>query len=225
MPTHVIFDLFHTLLPGGDDERDRVVAEMAVMVGVPPADLVQAYNHTWRQRLTGWSVEETVRILAERLGGHPSPADVARAAAHRRALAVRVLTAVNPATLQLLDHLRARGARLGLVSNATADTAEAWPRSPLAPRFDVAVFSSVLGAAKPDPGIYLAAAGALDVAPEECVYVGDGADGELAGAAAVGMTVYRSTELSDTDPSWSGPTIAALTELPPILFPTPSTTA
>jgi putative hydrolase of the HAD superfamily len=225
MPTHVIFDLFHTLVHGADEERDRVVAEMAIMVDVPPEDLVQAYHHTWRQRLTEWSVEETIRVLAERLGGHPSPADVARAAAHRRALAIRVLTAVNPATLALLDHLRGHGARLALVSNATADTAEAWPHSPLAARFDVAVFSSDLGAAKPDPDIYLAAASALGAAPHECIYIGDGADGELAGAAALDMTVFRTTELNDTDPSWPGPTIAALAELPPVLFPTPSVIA
>jgi len=225
MPAHVMFDLFHTLVHGADEERDRVVSEMAIMVHVPPAALVQAYHHTWRQRLTEWSVEETIRILAERLGGRPSPSDVARAAAHRRALAVRVLADVNPTTLEQLDRLRGHGVRLALVSNATADTAEAWPDSPLAARFDVAVFSSDLGAAKPDPEIYRAAASALGAAPGECLYVGDGADGELAGAATLGMRVVRTTELRDTDPSWPGPTIAARAELPALLFPTQPATA
>lgn len=225
MPAPVIFDLFHTLVHGADAERDRVVAEMGVMVGVAPASLVQAYHDTWRQRLTGWSVEETIRVLARRLGGDPSPAEVARAAAHRRELAARVLAAVDPTTLEVLDELRGQGARLALVSNATADSAEAWPHSPLAARFDAAVFSSDLGVAKPDPGIYLAAAGALGAVPRECVYVGDGADGELAGAAALGMSVIRTTEHNDTDPSWAGPTIAALADLPPLLFPAPSVPA
>jgi putative hydrolase of the HAD superfamily len=222
MSAHVIFDLYDTLVHGADEERDRVVAEMAAMVGVSATGLVQEYNDTWRQRMTGWSVEETVRIMAERLGGRPSPADVARAAAHRRAFGVRVLTAVSPATLELLDHLRSHGARLALVSNATADSSEAWQYSPLAARFDVAVFSCDLGVAKPDPEIYLAATGALGAAPSECAYIGDGAGGELGGAAALGMRVLRTTELNDTDPSWAGPTIAALAELPPLLFPTPS---
>ena len=43
---------------------------------------------------------------------------------------------------------------------------------------------------------------------------GDGADGELAGAAAVGMTVLRTTEHQDTDPGWIGPVIANLRDLP-----------
>ncbi|MFI7606017.1 HAD family hydrolase [Micromonospora sp. NPDC049366] len=89
--------------------------------------------------------------------------------------------------------------------------------SRLARRFDVAVFSSEVRLAKPDPAIFHAAAGRLGVAPAECVYVGDGADGEPAGAAAVGMTVLRTTEHNDTDPSWGGPTIASLADLPALL--------
>ncbi|RQX21271.1 HAD family hydrolase, partial [Micromonospora chalcea] len=155
-----------------------------------------------------------VRIRAERLGGSPTDEQVSRAAAHRRALARRVLGRVPVGTLDVLDALRERGHRLALISNATSETAEAWAAGPLARRFDVAVFSSAVGLAKPDPAIYRTAAQRLGVAPAECVYVGDGADGELAGAAAVGMTVLRTTEHQDTDPGWIGPVIADLRDLP-----------
>ncbi|MET8229333.1 HAD-IA family hydrolase [Micromonospora sp. NPDC005298] len=213
----VIFDLFHTLVHGADDERDRVVGEMALIVGVAPAALVAAYHATWRDRLVRWDVEETVRILVGRLGGTPTDEQVTRAGAHRRDLARRVLGGVSTATLDVLDALRADGHPLALISNATSETAEAWPRSPLASRFDVAVFSCAVGLAKPDPAIYHTAAERLGVAPAACVYVGDGADGELAGAAAVGMTVLRTTEHNDTDPSWGGPAFAALGDLPTLL--------
>lgn len=213
----VIFDLYHTLLHGANDERDRVVARMGELVDVDPAALVQAYHDTWRDRLVRWDAEQTVRILAERLGGSPSPAQVAQAAALRLELADRVLGAVSPTTLTVLDELRTAGWRLGLVSNATSETAQAWPVSALARRFDIAVFSCDLGVAKPDPDIYLAAVKGLGASPERCVYVGDGADGELAGAAALGMTVWRTTEHNDTDPSWPGPVIASLPELVPVL--------
>ncbi|MET8906507.1 HAD-IA family hydrolase [Micromonospora sp. NPDC004551] len=217
MPRPVIFDLFHTLVPGGDPERDRVVGEMALMVGVEPAALVEAYHATWRDRMTGWDAAETVRILARRLGGAPTEEQVARAAAHRRELARRLLGHVRPSTLAVLDALRADGHPIGLVSNATAETAEAWPSTDLARRFDVAVFSSDVGLAKPDPAIYRLAAERLGAAPGACVFVGDGADGELAGAAAVGMTVVRTTEHNDTDPSWAGRALTALGELPVLL--------
>ena len=53
--------------------------------------------------------------------------------------------------------------------------------------------------------------------------MGDGADGELAGAAAVGMTVLRTTEHQDTDPGWIGPVIANLRDLPTHVEQTAST--
>ena len=213
----VIFDLFHTLVHGADDERDRIVAQMAGIVGVEPSGLVQLYNATWRQRLVQWNAEETVRILSERLGGRPSPMQIAQAGALRREHASRVLAAVAPATLGVLDRLRADGWRFGLVSNATAETAEAWPGCALAARFEVAVFSAELAVAKPDPRIYLAAIDGLNAAPAQCVFVGDGADGELAGAAALGMRVVQTTEHNDSDPSWPGTRITSLTELPSLL--------
>lgn len=222
MPPPVIFDLFHTLIHGADDERDRVVSEMALMVGVAPAGLVAAYHATWRDRLVRWDVEETVRILAGRLGGTPSNEQVKQAGEHRRALARRVLGTVSPGTLAVLNALRDGGHPLALISNATSEAAEAWLQSPLAPCFDVAIFSCEVGLAKPDPSIYRIAAERLGVVPTECVFVGDGADGELAGAAAVGMTVFRTIEHSNTDPNWDGPAFTTLGDLPALLCGLPS---
>ncbi|GGK72514.1 HAD family hydrolase [Mangrovihabitans endophyticus] len=213
----VIFDLYHTLIHGANDERDRVVAEMAVMVNVAPDALVNAYHDTWRDRMVRWTVEETILILSRRLGADPSREQVAHAGEHRRALACRVLATVPAATLDALDSLRADGHRLALISNATSDTAEAWPQSPLAERFDVVVFSCDVGVAKPDSAIYLTATDRLGADPANCIYVGDGADEELAGATAAGLTTLRITELNDTDPDWQGPTLAAIGDLPGLL--------
>lgn len=210
----VIFDLFHTLIDGADDARDRVVAEMALIVGVDPDALVAAYHDTWRDRMVRWTVEETVRTLSGRLGANPTDQQVARAAEHRRALARRVLSAVPATTLRALDALRADGHPLALISNATSDTAEAWPHGPLAGRFDVVVFSCDVGLAKPDPAIYRTATDRLGVRRADCYYVGDGADGELGGAVDAGMTTLRITELSDTEPTWPGPTLTAIGDLP-----------
>lgn len=213
----VIFDLFNTLVHGADEDRDQVVREMAALVGVAPAGLVAAYHDTWRDRQVRWNLTEAVRVLAGRLGGHPTDAQVAEAAALRRAFAGRVLRAVSAQTLDVLDRLRADGRRLALVSNATAETAEAWPGSPLAERFDAAVFSCEVRLAKPDPAIYRIAAERLGVDPGDCVFVGDGADGELAGAAGVGMTVLRTAQYADSDPAWPGPTLPSLADLPDLL--------
>jgi putative hydrolase of the HAD superfamily len=217
MARFVIFDLFHTLVHGAARDWERSVAEAAAIVGVDPAALLAAYHQTFRLRQVEWGSEQAVRILAERAGGSPSQAQVAQAAAVRRALSRRVLSSVQPSTLDVLDSVRRAGYPLGLVSNATADTSESWPGTALAARFDVAVFSCEVGVAKPDPKIYLAATTALGAQPAECYYIGDGADSELAGAAALGMTVIRTTEHNDSDPSWTGTTITSVTELPGLL--------
>jgi putative hydrolase of the HAD superfamily len=65
--------------------------------------------------------------------------------------------------------------------------------------------------------LYLTATDRLSADPADCVYVGDGADGELAGAAAVGLTTLRITELNNTDPNWQGPTLTAIGDLPALL--------
>ncbi|GAA1867810.1 HAD family hydrolase [Asanoa iriomotensis] len=209
----LIFDLFNTLVPGADAERDRVLERMAEVVGVDAAAFVRAHHETWSDRLVRWDAAETVRILAGRLGARPTPAEVDHAVRLRRDLGAELLANVTPPTLAALDALRARGHRLALCSNTTAETADLWPASPLATRFAAAAFSPQVRAAKPDPLIYHAAADALGVRPDRCWFVGDGADGELAGAAAVGMAVIRTTEFQDTDPTWPGEPIAAISEL------------
>jgi putative hydrolase of the HAD superfamily len=218
----VIFDLFHTLVHSQVQVWERAVAEVAAIVGVEQAALLGAYHDTWRQRQVEWDLEQTVRLLAERLGRSPSSAQVAQAAAVRRAVAGRVLASADDSAINVLDALRADGYRLGLVSNAAADTAEAWPASSLAVRFDAAMFSCEVGAAKPDPKIYLAATAALGARPPDCLYIGDGADSELRAAAALGMTAVRTIQYRDSDPTWTGPAITSLAELPALLPSAPA---
>jgi putative hydrolase of the HAD superfamily len=213
VPRFAVFDLFDTLVPGSDGARVRVLERMAEALDVRPEALVRAYRDSWPKRLIGWGVEETVRMVAGVIGARPTEAQVARAAKLRRDFAESALACVSKSTVDTLDTLRRNGYRLALISNATADSAEAWLTSTLAPRFDTALFSCAVGMAKPDPRIYRAAAARLATEPAQCLYVGDGADRELAGAAAVGMTVLRTTEFSDSDPGWPGATIASLAEL------------
>jgi putative hydrolase of the HAD superfamily len=218
----VLFDLFHTLVSSPFQAWENAVAEMAAILEVSTAELLGAYRQTWPQRQVEWGLEESIRVMLGLLGRPASPEQVTRAAAVRRELAGRVLSSADDSTLGVLDRLRDAGYRLGLTSNATAETAEAWRSTALATRFDAAMFSCEVGAAKPDRRIYRAAMTALEARPAECFYVGDGADGELAAAAALGLTVFRTTQHTNNDPTWPGRTIAALAELPDLLPPAAS---
>lgn len=221
----VLFDLFNTVVPGGDDgDRDAVNDRMAAVLGVDPSAYRQAFIAASRERFTGklGDLAGTVRTIARRVGGDPTDEQVERASALRRKLTEDLLAAASDRTLSTLDELRAAGWRIGLVSNVTSESPERFRESALPPYFDATAFSSELGVAKPDADIYRAACTGLKVSPEECVYVGDGADNELAAALALGMYVVRTTEHANSDPLWTGPTVASLAELPTHLSRLPS---
>jgi putative hydrolase of the HAD superfamily len=93
-------------------------------------------------------------------------------------------------THALLETLRERGLKLGLVSNAI-DPPDLLHRDleqfGVAERLDVALFSSEVGRRKPDPLIFERALDALGVAPENALMVGDKVAIDIAGAKALGM--------------------------------------
>ena len=97
-------------------------------------------------------------------------------------------------THALLEALRSRGLRLGLVSNAFDP---AWllhrdlEQMGIAGRIDHAVFSSEVGTRKPHSEIFERALAALDVAPDEALFVGDRLYEDVRGAAEVGMTTVQ----------------------------------
>jgi putative hydrolase of the HAD superfamily len=216
VPEAILIDLFNTLIDdGGGAARDDVTGQMGRVLGVDEAAFTALFHRHWRERLIGalGPLDVMLADFARQLGGAPSAAEITAAVALRTELTTSLLATARPGTLRTLDTLRANGFRLALVSNCTTEVATIWKSSPFGDRFDAVALSCELGLGKPDPAIYRWATDALGVTPQQCLYVGDGADGELAGAAALGMTVLRTTEFADTDPTWPGPTISALTEL------------
>ena len=93
-------------------------------------------------------------------------------------------------THALLETLRGRGLRLGLVSNAVDPP---WllhrdlERYGVAERLDAAVFSSEVGWRKPHPAIFECALADLGVEPGRALFVGDSLVNDVGGAAALGM--------------------------------------
>jgi HAD superfamily hydrolase (TIGR01509 family) len=92
-----------------------------------------------------------------------------------------------PGTVEALDRLRAAGLRLGVVSNSDGRVEEALEAAGIRDRFDVILDSALVGVEKPDPAIFRAALDALDVAPDEALFVGDLYDVDVVGAEAAGI--------------------------------------
>jgi putative hydrolase of the HAD superfamily len=120
-------------------------------------------------------------------------------------------------THPLLEALRARGLKLGLVSNAFdpgwllhRDLAQMG----LDQRLDFSVFSSEVGMRKPHPAIFERALEVLDVEPERALFVGDRLYEDVRGAAEVGMTTVQALWFrADEHPDGAEPDHQAFTQL------------
>jgi putative hydrolase of the HAD superfamily len=214
MPTRaVVFDLFGTLI---DDSPPAAYAafldETAERLGADPG----RFRHVWDrhdvERYTG-PIEDCFRAVCAELG-------IER---FEEALALRLerlrgLLAPRPDAVRTLEALRGRGLRLGMISNASSELATLWAESAFAPLFDAVLFSADERMMKPDPRLYERMAALLDVAPADCLYVGDGAYRELQGAEAAGMTPilirapHEEWEHEGTI-GWQGPRISSLSDV------------
>jgi putative hydrolase of the HAD superfamily len=125
-------------------------------------------------------------------------------------------------THALLEALRGRGLKLGLVSNAFDP---GWllhrdlEQMGLAERLDFSVFSSEVGKRKPHPAIFERALEALAVTAEDTVFVGDRLYEDVRGAAELGMTTVQALWFrADEHPEGGVPDFEAFTQMDVLNF-------
>src|SRR5919201_167698 len=110
---------------------------------------------------------------------------------------------VTEENLGVLEGLKGRGVRLGLVSNVSLlpdlmrNDLKALGLMPL---LDAETFSSEVGTRKPDPRIFQAVLERLDVPAERAVFVGDRVTDDIGGAQAVGMRSVLTREFRQEEP-------------------------
>ena len=224
----VVFDLFGTLISTTADDVIGNRRLLAQDLGVD-ADAYERVRHETREHYeTGGAgdPEETLASFARRAGVQPRP-DALRRATDRWLDANRRWLTPRPSTLEALDGLRALGYRLGLLTNCGPAVESVWADSPLAARFDATAFSSEIGFLKPHPETYRIACERVGLAPEQCLYVGDGGDNELTGAAAAGLHAVLIETMARTDlarltvnhegATWPGPRIQELSQVAGLL--------
>ena len=210
----VVFDLWDTLVDydpaGGRAFQD----EVAERVGRDPDEFAALWFEGRARRESG-SLSEYLRSFGA------EEAAVAEIVELRRA-STRTMLRPRSGAVETLRELRERGYRLGLITVCSGDVPEVWSETPFVDLFDSTVFSCAVGLRKPDPRIYRLACEELEVEPAEAVFVGDGANDELAGAERVGMKAVL-IHRDGADPPWDevrdwlGPRITALPQLLPLL--------
>ena len=220
----VIFDLYGTLVDNIDapgpyqDAYKRAIVEMALFLDAPSYQFAQSWSDSTGLRMTGAhsSAEQYIEYVCSVLGMQPDAEQVAAAHGVRMDL-FRSIVGPRPDCVETLARLRGEGFRIGLITDCSWETVLLWPETPLPPYFDATVFSCAVGMRKPDPRIYAIACDQLGLAPERCLYVGDGGSDELAGAERVGMTALRIHVPYETPPDaanpWPGPEVSALAQV------------
>jgi len=202
----VIFDLWDTLALWPSKAFEEVKRELARYID----DLERVWITTYEERQVR-KIEAYFRGLGL---GDEAVAECMRIRGDftRNALVPR------EGAIETLDELKRRGFKRGLISVCSSDVEEVWDETELAPHLDDVVLSCAVGLSKPDPRIYRLACERLDVEPGECLFVGDGANDELAGAHGVGMRAVCVLPPGRAEPLWPEargwePTITSLPEV------------
>ena len=191
-----LFDAGDTLLHWNVHKRDRFVW-LCEQVGITlPLDSIARTNaaraaerffysqlgreDSWSE---AWWIEQTAAGLAE-LG---LPLDLAvQIASYRRGLPNRFV--LDPDAIPVLQDLRERGYKIGLVSNWDGTLAATCGERGLAPYVDYIGDSTVFGQVKPAPAFFLHVLDRLGIPPEAAFHVGDDYDADVEGARAAGIT-------------------------------------
>ncbi|MFJ1973914.1 HAD family hydrolase [Streptomyces sp. NPDC087903] len=229
--TAVVFDFFGTLTPSTPTNVwDDHAARSAAPLGIPPRTWRTVLDVSFPERATGsmGDLAATFRILAHRTGADPSEEALAAACTARMA-AQRELFGLRADAVSTLTELRARGLRLGVLSDCTAELAETWSQLPLATLVDARVLSCEEGRRKPDPELFRLIARRLEADPQNCLYIGDGGGGELTGASNCGMQAFmlQAPDWADNDAhvredDWAGSSLPSLTDVLSLLEPSPA---
>jgi putative hydrolase of the HAD superfamily len=202
----VIFDLWDTLALWPSEAFEQVKRALGRHID----DVDRVWATTYRDRQIG-SMESYFRGLG--LDDH-AVAECMRI----RSTFTRETLVPREGAIETLDELQRRGFKRGVISVCSSDVEEVWDETELAPHVDDVVLSCTVGLSKPDPRIYELACERLEVTPDECVFVGDGANDELAGAQRVGMRAVCVLPPGRSEPIWQEargwePTIRSLLEV------------
>ena len=188
----VIFDMFETLITLFTG-RTYFSENIAEDLGVPLEEFRKQWHATEKDRTTGkYTMAEGAGITLKNLGLF-SEENVQLIVGKRRAALGDTFADIPEESLWLLQALKDKGIKIGLITNTFSDERDMIRECKLFPFFDAAMISYEQGICKPDQEIYRRMINALKVLPEECLYVGDGGSHELYAARQAGMHPVQCT--------------------------------
>lgn len=186
----VIFDMFETLVTLHKVPR-YFGRNIAADLGADIDEFYPLWHETEEARSKGkMDFLESLHWIGERMH-YAYPERIPEVVEKRYAFKRDSLNLAEERMVALLCELKKRGYKVGLISNCFKEEAEAIHESVLAPYFDSMMLSCEQGVMKPEHEIFDRCLAELSVAPEECLYVGDGGSMELETARGFGMKTLQ----------------------------------
>lgn len=183
----VLFDLFNTLVDEFDVGPD-LQGTIATKLGIDRSKFASLYGSYRPERMAGritWA--QSVERIAQDCGVSMDPRFLDRLVGIRERTFRDLLLGAESDILKSLESVRAGGFKTALVSNTDGSEVGDFWESPLGSHFDAAIFSHEVGDPKPSPTMFRVACAAIEVSPNECLFIGDGGNGELRTAATLGI--------------------------------------
>lgn len=196
----VLFDLFETLITEWG-HRKYTKNDMCSDLGIDRETFDRYWEGKEKARCLGEiSFEESILYVCDQCGKQIDSAALVRMAELRTRTKSVCFEYIQFEVLELLDRLKGMGLPMAIVSNCSPEEVIGIGQSNLYPYFDQVILSYEVGLQKPDVRIYQEAAGRLGVAPEACVFIGDGGSHELDGAKNTGMTAIQAKWYTNEHP-------------------------
>ncbi len=175
----IIFDL-DGVICSTDEYHYRAWKQLADRMGVP-------FDRTVNNRLRGVSRMESLEIILEKSPVAYSEAEKQAMAAEKNEIYRTLLAQMSPRDLsdevrETLERLRAAGLRLA-IGSSSKNTPLILGRIGLDNWFDAVSDGNNIARSKPDPEVFLKAAGMLQLSPADCLVVEDALSGAQAGHA------------------------------------------
>lgn len=192
----VIFDMFETLITHYKCPL-YFGAQMAADAGIPEKNFQTLWRPTESDRSIGKiRTEEVIEMILKENGCYTDEL-LEKIVQKRISTKEECFKHLHLEIIPMLTKLKEEGISIGLISNCFSEEAEVIRKSMLFPYFDKVCLSYEEGVQKPDEEIYRRCMAGLGVAPEECIYIGDGGSQELEAARDLGMNAMQAVWYMD----------------------------
>ncbi|MFG6494899.1 HAD-IA family hydrolase [Fictibacillus sp. UD] len=190
----VFFDLYETLITEWEDGKKKATYSTKLL-GLDQSKFKSEWDSRRELRMDGTfpDHQSVLRDILSSQGMSPNPEVIEKVHQARVSAKAAAFQEISGEVLELLQSLKDRGLKLGLISNAAPEEVNAWKSCNLANYFDEVIFSYEVRVAKPTQKIYQIACEKLGALAQESIFIGDGGANELVGAAEFDMKAYQAT--------------------------------